>query len=341
MTIQEGQTEAKTMYAQERKEAFLQTIKKDSTRADYKLLLEKCRNFEEALKKELAEFNVAEVTSLMKTLNPSTLGNARTYGRILSSYFSWAVTMNLRKFNPLATVGREWWNQFADETVREYYSFDEIMTLADFCENPQDAIPFYLLFEGVQGKEFSEIRNLKKQDVLSGSVLRLTARTNAQGEPYHMAVHPRTIKAVEEAIKVKVYYKDNGDMDDSIPANIPRTIDLIDNDYVVRAVANRNKTYDAPAKKDLITHRIEQVRNRAGFEYRNLTAKDIVRSGMIYYAKELMMIYGEINKELLNKVAEKFNINHIWNMKEYINEEVITKLYGIDPQEVYAKVHAI
>ncbi len=123
------------------------------------------------------------------------------YGRVISSYIKWAMETNLHTgTNPLENVGVAWFREIGIEPSSLYFSKHRIETIENDCVNAQDAIIIRLLFEGIEGKEAIEIRELKKDDILEDE-----SCLNIGGNK--IRVEEKTINLAIKAAKQKVYRK--------------------------------------------------------------------------------------------------------------------------------------
>ena len=78
------------------------------------------------------------------------------------------------------------------------------MNISSQCNNEQDKLLLMLLFEGVNGKAQSEIRNLKKEDIdRNTNTLHLRCDTNGKRD---LEVSEECMKLLDKAIKQKTFY---------------------------------------------------------------------------------------------------------------------------------------
>lgn len=319
------------MLAQKVEEFFNNEIKQkflsqfpETTQVTYGRIFTKSSVMEKNLNKDIYDFNYKELFNFLNTLNPLTNASSRSNGRIVSSYIYWAVSQGLKKngINPFATTKQEWFDQFVDKTVRIMISESEMMQVEDFCYNAQDAVIFRLIFEGVQGKECRELSNLKWSDVdRDTNILTLFDGDNKR----ELHVSNRCIRMIEEAFKQTQYLKRNGDMDDP-NGNLRDYTDLVQNNYILRSSVTRTHAFAEGVNKHTIYRRISGIKEAFGFPH--LTVKNIARSGMLKMGKDLLEEYGELNKDLYERIAKKFGVNNYWYVSEFVNEDTIKEVYG-------------
>jgi site-specific recombinase XerD len=317
---------ARNWFNREVKQRFLATYP-EGTAQSYKRIFDHSSEMEHEYDKDLANFDIHEIREFLESLEPSTAESARTSGRIVSAYLNWALENGVRTispYNPLANVSKEWFDEFVVYEQHKLFLTDKrLMRVEDTCANAQDAVIIRLLWEGVNGKAVAELCNLRKQDVdWERRVLHLTDQDGSKRE---LEVSETCIEYIKDALKQKYYVKKNGFVED-LPANISKETELADNDYIIRNSITHTDKIDEPVDKFTIYRRIEVLKETNGFD--KLTVKNIQRSGMIYYAKTLLQKRGKLGMDELKIIANRFKINNVYKMQEYVNVDIIERLYG-------------
>lgn len=310
------------LFNDEVKNNFLSTYN-DTTRSIYHRVFAKSYCLEKGYNKDLCNFNMKELKYLLHELEPLTLGVSKTNGRIVSVYIDWCISNKYKNnnINPLKSVSVSWYKEFVHDPSKVYITYQDLLFIEDYCNNYQDAVIFRLLWEGVQGKSCSELTNLTKDDIHGN---KLTLR-DEDGSVRQLSVSDRAIKLIEGAVKKQIYYKRNGEMDDTYD-NVRNFNDLVNNKYVLRNSITQTETHYTPVDKHTIYRRINVIREITDYPY--LTVKHIVHSAMLHMAKVLLDRYGTLDKEQFEKIAERFNMFNISYLKEFITLEVINKLYN-------------
>lgn len=291
------------MYNPEVKQRFLKKYPHDS----YERIFLRSYIFEEALQKDLYDFNMDDIKRVLYDLNPLTVGASRSNGRIITSYIDWAIEEGYRRnnINPLKTVQSKWFDQFVDKSRKIYITEEELKEIENHCVNAQDAVIVRALFEGLT---ISELLNLKKDDVdYDNCILKL--KDDKKGERT-LKVSSECIRLIAQAARQEKYYKNNGEVTENTkrPWN-----ELIDNEYILRP--NKTKTkYTDRADEYLIYRRLDVLKRTLGFPY--LTSKNISNSGKLKMAKDLYLKEGELGRKQLEKIAERFNLS-IVNINGY------------------------
>ncbi|UUV47094.1 site-specific tyrosine recombinase [Bacillus phage vB_BanS-Thrax5] len=315
------------------KKKFLGEIA-ESTAKSYKRIFEYAKPHEESLDKELRFFSLEEMETVLYGFKANTRNTVETYGRIISSYLNWCVEHGYTKNNVLKELKPTDFEKYLTN-MEKYMTEKQLTRYEDRCVNAQDSVILRLSFIGVGGKQMSEIRNLKKSDIdwANGRIhLTNTLKEDDNGFPLkytqrYLEVDERTLDILQEAIDQKEYEKKNGQMDEN--EHVGRFTNLIDNDYVIRASITNLKDGDninKPADKFVIYRRLDVIKETLHIP--TLTAKYIQRSGMVYYANELMKQVGdEMTLDELKVIADRYNMKSYHNLKGFLTIDNIRQTY--------------
>jgi integrase len=315
------------LFNQEAKEAFLKGIK-EGTRQSYERIFRITNAFEVALNKDVSNFTLEEIETILYDFKANNRNTIESYARIISSYLNWAVIMGLTKENVLGDFKPEDFERYL--TNEEMYLSDrKLRRYEDRCTNFQDAVILRLIFAGIGGRQLSEIRNLKKSDVnFETGQLRLieTLKADEHGNPVkfterYLTVDDRTLNMIEGAIDQKQYTKRNGFMVER--DNIRSFTDLVSNEYVVRSSITKTDNFNYPVDKFVLYRRIQTVSKTLNID---LTAKFIQRSGIMFYANSLIKD-DELSLDDLKMVADRFNMKSYHNLKGFLTLDNIRTTY--------------
>lgn len=284
---------------------------------------------------DLCDFTLEQIEELMVYRKPSTKASARTVGRMITKYINWSIDNEYSslKYNPL-NVSSDYFYSFVPEEKTQYLTVDQVEEVVDYLINDQDSVIVSLLFNGVQGKQASEIRNLTKGDVdFKGKRLRVK---DDKTEEYRIIDFKDdrldTLSQIKRAYKDTEYIKKNNEMEYN--PHVKDTIEMPSHQetpYIVKTGKTQKKHYGERATQYTVYNRIDMIRTLEGLHELSdkLTTKNIVRSGMIYEAKRLLETEGgELDNDKLKRVCEKFNVKNHWAVRDYVNMEVIESLYG-------------
>lgn len=305
----------------ELKEKFLQTIK-ENTRVSYERIFKVTDNFEELLKKDINQFNLNEMEKILYSFKSNKRNTIESYGRIISSYLNWSVENGYSKINILKDFKPEDFEKYIAND-EEYLTESKIRRYEDRCANFQDAVILRLLFIGACGRQMSEIRNLKEEDInfQTGEVMLTNTLKEEDGLPTKFTkraimVDERTLYLLAGAISQKTYKKKNGEMEER--SNIRPETDLAKNEYVLRPSLTKVENPFHPVDKYVIFRRMAMLSEVFGVK---LTTKSIQRSGMIHFAKSLVGDSDVVALEDIKIVADKFNVKSYHNLKGFITIE--------------------
>lgn len=318
-----------SLFNEELKNEFLNTVN-EKTRKSYKRIFIITLKHERALNKDINQFSRKEIETVLKGFKTKSRNTIESYGRIISSYLNWCVKSGIINKNAMADMKPDDFDKFVyDEDG--YLSEKELMRIEDRCNNYQDAVILRLLFIGVGGKQLSEIRNLKVEDVdFERKRLRLinSLQDDDRGMPLKYTerfidVDDRTISLIQGAIRQKTYLKRNGDVAQTENGNISLYTDLVMNSYVVRSSITKTDNYNTPTDKFVIYRRLSMIEDVFGIEKFN--AKFIQQSGMLYMANNT--VRGNVSLDDLKIVADRFNIKSYHNLKGIISDDNLNKIY--------------
>lgn len=320
-----------SMFNAEVKNDFLKTITNEGTAKYYARIFTITSKYEEALGKDLSRFSLKEIEKILYDFQARNRHTVETYGRVISSYLNWCIQQGITDENPLSELTSDDFDKYVINK-ENYLTEKQLRRYEDLCANYQDAVILRLLFVGVGGREFSEISNLKIDDVnFEDNTLHLvnSLKVDDRGFPTKFTeriikVDDRTMYLIKGAIEQKTYIKRNGFMSREAE-NVREFTDLVENDYVVRASVTKNEHIYSPVDKHVIYRRLSTLEKTLGIE--GLTSKLIQRSGMIYYANQLIGDANEITLEDLKIVADRFNLKSYFNLKSFLTIENIRKTY--------------
>ncbi|MBG9944242.1 hypothetical protein ABE237_16195 [Brevibacillus formosus] len=317
------------MFNPETKTAFLQGYKENTQKA-YTRVFNLTMKFEVEKDKDLLHFTLDEIEIALHSFHASTGDSLNTAGRTISAYLNWARVEGLREdTNPLESVSKEWFKNMVGNTHQQFITKQEIDAIIDQCNNDQDSVILSLLFEGAGGREVSELRNLKREQV--NDEKRTLILFNDKEETREIPISEQCMKLIDGAIKQKDYLKGNGEMRRD---HLKETSELIETGYVIRPAKTRN-VHMEQVSPHLIYGRLHALEEYFGLD--NLRVKTIQRSGMIWMGKQLLERDGELGKEQYYEICQQFGISQVmngnkleymwWGLKDFVNPDMIAALY--------------
>ena len=289
------------VYNQDSKEMFLESIELDKYPPRWwERLFEKTVDLEEKYGKDLFGFTTPEIIVLYKYLDAYSLESLMVYNLNLIKYGDWALMNNLSVDgqNHFAEITNESLANCVNEIAVKKSIVDEerLEEILRQIDNAMDKYVFYALWEGIKGKEYCEILELKLSDinVNTKEVVLCTGRT--------IKVSERFISICQEADKQTDYvsYSDNKEM----------VRHLIPSDTIFKEKFN-SRGIDKP--RSLYNTLLRCIKNLGLSNY--LSINSIYQSGLIHHfnlvaEKNDMSVEDMLNNPQVRKeVVSKYNFN--------------------------------
>lgn len=317
------------MYKQNIKEKFLLQFDNLDTRKVYETVFKKSEQIENKYNTDIMNFDINMLDKFIADyIKPKTKQSARTYCNILSSYIQWSIKNNLSKIkeNPLEN-GQSYFEKFVKNQNSLYITKDEIDAIIFSLINAQDSFIIKALFEGIQGKQLSELVNLTIQDIIKAENENGIVFLYDGNKVRYIKIDKETITLAKIAHKESKYYKKNGEVD--LSHNVKETLDLTDSNYILKPTNTNNNSNQITYFS--IYNRLEMIKNLDGFEeYKDiLTSKNIVRSGMLYEAYKMYQDGVKIDKKAIEIICEKYGLKYKWSLKDFLNNSTIEEVYDL------------
>jgi integrase len=318
------------IYNEKNKEQFLQQFKNQETIDVYKRIFLKSYEMEIEKEKDLFNFNEDELADFIKNkLKPKTKVSARTYCNVLSNYLQWGIENNFSKHftNPLRK-NLDYFYSFVPKK-KLYISVHEKDAILNKLMNAQDQIIIQAIFDGICGDKVSELVSLKLDDIKKDENNNYYVMLkNKNGEYVKHEIEEKTAILAMLANKQEEYYKKNGNFYDDLLKDV---VLLPKSPYVLKSSRTNPDGEGKMTSHYTVYNRLEMLKNLDEFaEYKDaLNTKNILRSGMIYYAYKLFQRDNELGRKQIEEVCERFRINYTWALRDFLNEDTIKELYKI------------
>lgn len=285
-------------YNKEIKEHFLLTYDDLETKEFYGRILERIGKKEKKIKKDLYNFTYDEIISTLRSFNYKSRDTLNGVLSIIVRYIDFAIEynykprgeINIAKYN----ISSEDLNNLVDirsKNLRYIYSKDEFKEIVYKCANAQDAVIYALLFEGLRGEDFMELRGLKKSDVNRfDNTITIKRDFNIKDDEDNWHKEEKEIKIQVSDFTMEVI-QEAIDQDDYLSVNLGsgtgkskyESRPLSSTDYVLR-VSGTNKPNE-PVSKPVINRRVKQIAKI--IDKKTITPTTIGFSGAAIYAQEL------------------------------------------------------
>lgn len=326
------------LYNEEQKKRYLKDLN-ENTYTTYLRVLKRASKLEKRLGKDLYNFNLHEIEDLLSYLAPKTLPSANSSGSIIQSYIRWAISQDLRddNLNPLDVMGSlEFYDQFVDKTNKLLITDEELKDIIGDLENWQDmAIPI-ALFEGIMGREYSELLNLTLDDlnVDNRTVLLKNEQKNGEIETRTLTISEDLVRYLVKAAEQRIYSQDNGNSRAKSP-----DVELVQSPFIIRPV-KRRATVNEKADKHLVLRRLKNIGTWKGLKH--LSAINLRNSGMLHMAKNLYLENNSytLDRDKIITICKHYNIGkqssdsefyaYTRYTQDFLNEETIRKVYEIE-----------
>ena len=163
------------------------------------------------------------------------------------------------------------------ERDTDFYSLDDIESIAGHLINPQDKFIVYALFNGIQGTRFEDLINIKVEDVdFSKHIVHLKNRDIKMDEVFE--------QITKKTIFQEVYYK---------TGNLRKTSESYElnmsNKYVLKPkpTSKNNKGFDKFSMSGIKTRLNKISIELEDTEYYPLTSRKLVKSGILIDMKRI------------------------------------------------------
>jgi integrase len=323
------------LYNEEIKERFLSNYDNEQTQTTIRNVFAKTELVERVLEKDLYSMNLTELGKCIENINPHNLNVAKSTGRFISQYLTFCTENGYREsnINPLKGVDDEFYDKYVDKSKKIHFSFDEFLQLLDDqnLHNSQDKSFLFLIFEGITGEQFGEIRDLTIKDI-NWDENKIFIKSRNQ----YITVSKECMTYLEKTINEKTYYNYNSKTKEF------NERELLPSEYVFKTTKSPRASEGQPVGMSMLYTRLHALKEILDLQY--LTPNAIKQSGMIKMAVDIFKEDGVLGYDQFAKIGEKYNFSKInsnnngieyeyyntYLMKEFINEDNIKELYGLD-----------
>ena len=264
---------------------------------------DKVSSMEENLNKDISNFTFYEIMEYYKLLNTSSIANLQVLNSQFSMYTQWCLQQNLVADgqNHFLEMRFEDYDMCINKGLAELsiVSKKMIYKWIDELQNPRDQFILLGLFEGIKGKDYCELANLRPQDIHGNTATLCTGRT--------IEISNKLVSIIEDCIEEKIYY--------SLSGKEKKTMPLMDRGYIIKDYPN---TINDSGRK--IYNSVTRIMQFIGV-YPKISAAQIFESGKLDMIKTQSEKYGVnytdyILSNKIKEVEEKYNCTII--KKSYI-----------------------
>lgn len=224
--------------------------------------------------KNIYTFELGEIKEFLRGLEATSISTLNTYYSILKKYIEYINTTCENKdinFDTLKLSSSDMTELLDQQAHKErYIKREDLFKLISNAVNPQDKALFLLLFEGVRGKEYNDLRLLQEKDI--------DFETNTIQLPNKKLVikDRRTMFILKSAIRQSEYYYERLNKDTNEVEMAEYRINE-NNYFVIKRVMHKNLGLE-PYVSNRIKVKIQKFAKEMGRSA--LTGNTIYNSGL-------------------------------------------------------------
>ncbi|MNW28332.1 hypothetical protein D3C74_51560 [compost metagenome] len=322
------------LYNEEMKQSFVKDM--DNSK-EIMRIFKRVAPLEETLGMDLYDFKLEHIEQFLKLLQSKKVNPVKQAAGIVELYIKWAIVQGERQdtsnpFDEIQSV--DFYRAFVDTRVQTIFSEEELNDMVDGAINFQDKIVVQALFEGIYGREYSELLHLQIQDVRADT-LTVLLHEDDKGirRQRTIPISQQLYDIIRIANKEKEYKKNNGIVSPSIKKDYN---ELVTNSYVVRPARNvRTRDANAPAHPALINRRIATLAEYYG--RKGLTPTNIRNSGMLKMARDLYEEKGQLGDVEYKLICDHYNTGITaagYNLNrfkiDFLNHDTLNQIYSLN-----------
>lgn len=294
-------------------------------------VLRSADEYEQLINKPIYNMSHAELQEMiaMQFQNGSKK-TVETNVSILRTYIDYCISKNivLHGENRLVTFTAQDSNAFVHKQalLNKYISREELRQYQNILFNEQDKLLLGLVFLGVRGRTteggtLEEIINLSIND-LDESKRMITLKQN-DGKNRRLELNLSTIELIKDTYKQEVYVENNGQMTNNPRLSKPREIKINHvEDYVFRTPGKNKFEKFTP---NLLNSRMRRLQKWLDNPY--LTYTSLYMSGMIQLAMDIYKEKGELSKEDIIIICDRYNYGGDNPEKYWFNVKALFEQY--------------
>lgn len=201
------------LYNEDAKLRFLDSLTNSpSTKLSYKRYLKSLSRYEWKINKDLYELTLAEIFDMFSALQTASEETTSVMLTILKKYRQWAMKEGLMSSlidDAIALSKGDLKRIISKTKYRNKYfkNFEQLKDVIDFCINFQDKVLFILPYYGIDGKEHSEMTNLKLSDC---DFENDTIKVSRNDSVVTISIPHEFMEYIEKAAKEYEYRQNNG-----------------------------------------------------------------------------------------------------------------------------------
>lgn len=298
-------------------------------------MLQKAETLEKQLKKDLSQFDIFEVDQMAKAIGSSSEQQIVTTLSMYSSYTDWCIDYKIGREDGM-NFYRLFLNQGIDlknyvsrvEATYMYINDEDINIIVSRLVNAQDRAYILALYEGIRGTAYSELRNLKIEDIndKTNEVILYDEKSNEIIERT-IVISDKLKELLYEANAQVQYILNNGEGVGGLTVNARR---LRDSKYIFKNKSrfDEDDREDTRLSAQIAGKQVKTIRSYLQMIFSDENTYDFITARSIYDSGIINKVLNAYNKgdivsfdagELERVLPEyKMTRNQISNMKRKI-----------------------
>lgn len=329
------------------KEQFMQSLQEESTStiANYVSLFNKSKILEETFDKDLYNFDTSEIELLLYSFNSPSKNTLNTYLNQCKRYTDYAIAHGHRvsNINLFKSFTYDSLKRYVNVYKQKYYSIDDINEMLKDVYNIGDKALYMTIFEGIAGYIYSEISNIKEEDLKNarnnytndGSYLlsvKGISKNTGDLRTRDIAISSSLLNDLFKTNEAIEYYKNNGE------SNAKATkIEIASGDYVFRNTL-RSEDNEPQVNKQYVYRKLRLLKTITEDKISSVTT--LINSGIIYHLSKLADDDNLIGLNQVKEVHERYDFtpNTISPKSSYRtfvrkHEDALYNIYGVKFEE--------
>lgn len=304
------------------KEWYLKSLDvQENSLTTYLSLLNKAALLENQKNKDIFDMNKVELEELFYSFkSPSPQSISASIG-FIARYIDWAIMngyTNNRSQRLPSVIDMDYCHQFIYKASIVRYTRAQLVTYMQSFDDQRHAVFLLCLFEGIKGEGYSEILNLKMEDLKHEHGACYARLRNDKG-------YTRTIE-ISEDLYWRLERLDKVSSTSGQPKQGQKYFS--DSTYIFKKANAKGE--DIQLKASFGNRALNLAKTI--FDNRNLIASTIQVSGMMWYIWELLKDKEEklLNKEVLEKVANKYDTGYVNKDSKYVSYSILQHKLDFD-----------
>lgn len=304
------------------KEWYLKSLDiQENSLTTYLSLFNKATFLENQKYKDIFDMNKVELEELFYSLkSPSPQSLSASIG-FIGRYIDWAIMngyTNNRSQRLPSVIDMEYCSKFVYKASIVRYTREQVLAYMQLFDDQRHAVFLLCLFEGIKGEGYSEILNLKTEDLLNEQGVCHAKLTNSKG-------YTRTIEISED-----LYWK--LEKLDKVSSTSVQTKQgqkyFSDSTYIFKKANAQGE--DIQLRASFGNRALDLAKTI--FDNSKLIASTIQVSGMMWYIWELLKHKEAkvVNKEVLERIACKYDTGYVNKDSNYVSYSILQNKLDFD-----------